>query len=111
MEHRWGRRFPVDLPVRLVLSSGVVTWGRLRNLSVTGAFIESSLPPPLNALVYIERAGEGHWPPCAMAAAVIRHGNGGVGLEWCDPSEQLIQQVERARPRLHSAHVGASLTT
>ena len=93
MEHRWGWRYPVDLPVRLVRTSGVVTWGRLCNLSVTGAFIESSPPPPPNSLVYVERAGGGHWPPSAAGAYVIWQKDNGIGLEWCEPTEYLAEAL------------------
>jgi hypothetical protein len=99
MEHRWGRRFPVDLPVRLVRSSGVATSGRVRNLSTTGAFVESSLLPPAGALVYVERRGAGPWPACAMAACVIWQGDGGVGLEWCEPAEHFSEMLAALEAR------------
>jgi hypothetical protein len=88
MEHRWGHRIAVDLPVRLVLSPGAVVWGRVRNVSMTGAFVYSTQLLPPGSLVSIEpTSGIGHWPSRALAATVIRACDEGAGLEWCEPMD------------------------
>jgi len=98
MEHRWGCRVPTDVAVRLVLPLGAIGVGRIRNVSVTGAYIETRLSLPLLSLVHIELV-----PPQGTAggsmrrssAYVVRQGRGGVGLEWCDvagaAAEALLQ--------------------
>ena len=86
MEHRWGCRISVDLPVRLILSPGGVLWGRVRDISITGAFVESAQLLPAGTWVSIEpMTGTGHWPSNALAASVIWSRSGGAGLEWCEP--------------------------
>jgi hypothetical protein len=108
MEHRWGRRFPVNLPVRLTLSSGVVGWGRVRNLSMTGAFLQSALPLPAGRLVALEAmASDVRWPWRSLTASVIWARDGGAGIEWCEPLDSA--DVRRASARLHSTDVSASL--
>lgn len=88
MEHRWGRRIGVDLPVRLVLSPGGVVWGRVRNVSMTGAFVASTQSLPVGALVSIEpMSATEHWPASALEAMVIWTSEGDAGLEWCEPRE------------------------
>jgi hypothetical protein len=85
MEHRWGRRIAIDLPVRLVLSRGMVVWGRVRNVSMTGAFIQCVQPILVGTLVSIERtSGTGRWPARALEAMVIWARDAGAGLEWCE---------------------------
>jgi hypothetical protein len=88
MEHRWGHRFTVSIPVRITLSSGVVVWGRVHDLSISGAYIESIYPLPVSALVTVDPVGgRFNWPATALAASVIRSESGGVGIEWCEPWE------------------------
>lgn len=86
MEHRWGHRIAVDVPVRLVLSRGGIVWGRMRNVSMTGAFVQSTQTLPAGALVSIEPTSRsGAWPFVARSATVIRVCDEGTGLEWCEP--------------------------
>jgi hypothetical protein len=88
VEHRWGRRTVVDLPVRLVLSPGIVVWGRVRNVSMTGALVHSAQPLPAGALVSIEpMSGIGPRSLEALEATVIWTRDGGAGLEWCEPMD------------------------
>ena len=43
MEHRWGERVGVDIPVRITGHPFTVRTGRLSNLSVSGAFIRADV--------------------------------------------------------------------
>lgn len=88
MEHRWGRRTVVDLPVRLALSAGAVMWGRVCNVSMTGACVHSAQPLRAGALVSIEpMSGTEHWPADALDATVIWSRDGDAGVEWCEPRD------------------------
>jgi hypothetical protein len=105
MEHRWGQRFSVDIPVRIILSRGVVVWGRLRDLSVTGAFLECIHPLPVSALVSVESRQS----PLTVgaAASVVRAEAGGAGLEWCEPWEGISGLLSALQPaRSRARHVG-----
>ena len=67
MEHRWGERVGVDIPVRITGHPFTVRTGRLSNLSVSGAFIRADVDvrPLSRILVAIElpqrsRGGRGN---------------------------------------------------
>lgn len=85
MEHRWGSRISVDLPVRI---SGVGVGGRgvLRDLSVSGGFVETALPLAALALVRIQipRGMDGSLPTADVWGFVVRRTTQGAGIEWCE---------------------------
>jgi hypothetical protein len=99
MEHRWGNRIAIDVPVRLS-AAGLAGTGILRNLSASGAFVETALPlaPLTRVRVQIPR---GSVPGLGRADAwgfVVRQATPGVGIEWCDVAplraEELSRQTE-----------------
>lgn len=85
MEHRWGARVALDRAVR-ISGSGITGSGILRNLSVSGAFIET--PLPLAGLVVVRiRVPDGLNGGTAeqkAAGFVVRREPGGFGIEWCE---------------------------
>jgi hypothetical protein len=84
MEHRWGQRVSADVIVRLIGSPGAIGTGRLRNVSATGAFVQTSLDLPPLTPVRVEWV-EGPLPAshrCAGRAYVVRQVAAGVGIEW-----------------------------
>ena len=85
MDHRWGRRQPTDVVVQFVTRLGVTGTGRVLNISLTGAYLETQVPLRLRSVVYLEPAA----PASAdhrrrIAASVVRQDAPGVGLEWCE---------------------------
>jgi len=110
MEHRCGRRVASDLAVRVRLMPSTIGWGRLINLSTTGAFLRTPVRLRPLSLVYLEPrlAGGGAWPLPreSVAACVVWRSALGAGLEWCDPPEQFIERLTKfvslAAP--HTAH-------
>jgi hypothetical protein len=86
MDHRWGRRQPTDLAVRFVAKAGVSGTGRVLNISLTGAYLETRVALRLLSLVYLEpdSSVSGDAPRGCTAASVVRRDALGVGLEWCD---------------------------
>ena len=98
MEHRWGQRFSVSIPVRVTLSPGVVVWGRMIDLSLSGAYVECIHPLPVSALVAIEPvAGRRTWPETELSASVIRSESGGAGIEWCEPWDAVPEVLAQQR--------------
>jgi hypothetical protein len=86
MEHRWGERVEVNRAVRLRRAPAVIGWGRLTNVSLTGAYVETSLPLP--PLTYVEVEPLGHdGAGERLGAYVVRGTSAGAGLEWCEPEE------------------------
>jgi hypothetical protein len=86
MEHRWGRRIPCRLYVRLTGGAGVSGAGRLRDVSMSGAFIDTALDLP--QLAQVELAVVRDDPPreITMMASVVRVERDGIAVEWCEMS-------------------------
>jgi hypothetical protein len=87
MDHRWGRRRPTDVAVQVIAKWGVRGTGRVANVSLTGAYLETQMTLRPLALIYLEsgdRNSAGGFGK-RIAASVVRHGAQGVGLEWCEP--------------------------
>jgi hypothetical protein len=78
MEHRWGKRCSVDLPVLLRLESGRIE-GRVRELSLSGAYLATAARVGAGQSLSIELAG-GELPP--VVAWVIRQDAHGLAVEW-----------------------------
>ncbi len=104
MEHRWGQRFAVDIPVRVHSRPYTVRTGRLTDVSMSGGFIEASLDlRELRrlqiALVLPHRFS--HATP-VISAYVARCRHHGIGVEWCDFAPQAVAELLRspaAKPR------------
>lgn len=91
MEHRFGRRFRCGTTVRLSAGGAVTGRGRLANVSLSGAYLETALELPLFATVEIAKDVE-RGKGVALLASVVRKDRGGVGVEWCDtPSRSICE--------------------
>jgi len=86
MEHRWGHRVGVNLPVRITGNPFSVRAGRLINLSVSGAFILSGaeLRRLSRVLILIANPSTARYEAPTLAAYVARRLRDGVGIEWCE---------------------------
>jgi len=86
MEHRWGQRVPIDLPVRLIGTPGAIGTGCIRDISVTGAFVQTNLNLSLLTLVHIEPIilSPNVSDSRRLPAYVTRAAADGIGVEWCD---------------------------
>jgi hypothetical protein len=86
MEHRWGNRRRCRAQVCIAAGAGIAGTARLRDVSTSGAFLETALPLPLFSQLAIAVLGEdGSAHPVEFTAAVVRTAPGGVGIEWCEP--------------------------
>lgn len=84
MEHRWGNRIIVDLPVS-ISGASVAGRGVLRNLSSTGGYVETALPLAALTMVRVQIPRGNHGlAPVDTWGLVVRQDQGGVGIEWCD---------------------------
>lgn len=82
MEHRWGTRVELDAPAELATAEGVCTDGRVRNASLSGAFVETSAKVPLLSRVALRPLVTGaSW----LDACVVRVEADGLALEWLEP--------------------------
>jgi hypothetical protein len=102
MEHRFGRRFTCGTNVTVSAGAGIAGGGRLLNVSLSGAYIQTTVDLPLFGLVAVEKAC-GPERAVDLFASVVRKDADGVGVEWCEtPARSICQTLGCARP-CHSA--------
>lgn len=85
IDHRWGRRKVTDAQVRFMALPGTLGVGRITNVSVTGAFMETNVALPFASILHlesIETAADSARK--RLSASVVRCTQHGVGLEWCE---------------------------
>jgi hypothetical protein len=95
MEHRWGERIGVDIPVRIAGNPFAVRAGRLTNLSVSGAAIDTSfeLRPLSRIQVFIDTPSQVRSDAPSLAAYVTRIGKDSIGIEWCEYGPDAVCQL------------------
>jgi hypothetical protein len=97
MEHRWGERIRVDMPVQVSADHGAGIRGRMRNLSLSGALLRIDADLRLNALieVSVERSAPLH-RPVLILARVSRRREEDVGIEWCEFAPIIVKDLLRS---------------
>jgi hypothetical protein len=103
MEHRWGERVGVDIPVRITVHPFSVRNGRLANLSVSGACLKADFDLRLlsRIQVAIELPQRSKHEAPTIAAYVARKLKDTIGIEWCEfapPAINRLLQAFAARP-------------
>jgi hypothetical protein len=98
LEHRWGERVGVNIPVLVSAGDLVRVDGCVKNLSLSGAFLKSDCELRLHALIEVCI----ELPPPASRAAVVeahvsRKLNEGVGIEWCQFAPNIVKELLRDR--------------
>ncbi len=85
MEHRWGQRVEFDIPVRVRERGGRTHRALLRDVSASGAFIQTFTPPAPFTSVTVE-FDESARSACGMDARafVVRDDPEGFALEWAE---------------------------
>lgn len=82
MEHRWGTRIELNAPAELWTAEGVTSEACVRNASLSGAFVETTVRVPLLSRIALRAlARNGDW----LDACVVRVEPAGLALEWLDP--------------------------
>ena len=89
MEHRWGQRVAVDIPVQLISHPHGVGEGRIKDISQSGARINTQFELPTLALVTVViEPGDAadtlwcHELDTGLSACVVRCGPHEIGVEW-----------------------------
>ena len=96
MEHRLGSRHATDVDVFLrTWGSTVSARGRLRDLSVSGAFISTLLPcrPLLHVTVQVAPNGRPRRGGALLEGQIVRLAEGGIGIEWAELQPELVAQL------------------
>lgn len=98
MEHRWGERVGVDIPVRLTVRPFSVKSGRLTNLSLSGAFIKGGVEVRVlsRIQVVIEVPSRVKHATPIVSAYVARKFKDGIGVEWCEFAPQAVVDLIRS---------------
>ena len=103
MEHRWGRRVSIDAAVRIQWPLGgraaAITAGRLRDLSVSGAFLETDQRIPALARVSVKLAvaAQGRVQTYVISGFVMRRDERGIGVEWAELAPPGVGALLQAR--------------
>ena len=85
MEHRWGQRRLCRASVNVSAGAGVIGTARVRDVSISGAFLETALPLPLFSQIAIAVLPDDATHTLEFMASVVRTEPEGVGIEWCEP--------------------------
>lgn len=112
MEHRWGRRVTADIDVQIFADPASVAWGRLRDISVSGGFIETALKIRALSTLSLTLPTGRHKGRCVARDIVIRSSRDGVGVEWFDADYPAIaavmQDIAPWRALTHAAQLEGS---
>jgi hypothetical protein len=99
MEHRWGERVGVDLPVRITGNPYSVRAGRLANLSISGGFILTDVGCRVlsRIQVVIEASSHLRCDAFSIPGYIARKLSDGIGIEWCEFAPFEISRILQAR--------------
>ena len=97
MEHRWGERIQMDVPVHVSADEVAGIVGCMKNLSLSGALLRIDANLRLNALieVSVELPQPSH-SPTILLAHVSRKGKEDVGIEWCEFAPIVVKNLLRS---------------
>ena len=107
MEHRWGHRMPCRAKVQISGGTGLNGAGRVRDISLSGAFIETALDLPVYSRVNLVVLGnESADRPIEITASVSRVARDGVGIEWCETPAGSVCDVVGCHTRCAALSAG-----
>jgi hypothetical protein len=95
MEHRWGERIVVDIPVQVSVPPLAIGAGRVLDLSISGAWISGKfdLQPLARALVIFDLSVGGNPEPLPIACYIARVRAEGIGVEWRELAPQIVSDL------------------
>ena len=97
LEHRWGKRVRVDLPVEVLEDGRAAVGGYLKSLSLSGALLKSSHDLHLHALIGVRiELPSPSADSCVVKARVSRKPVHGIGIEWCEFAPAVVKELLRS---------------
>ena len=96
LNHRWGHRLSVDIDVQLLCPPRMTGLGRLTDMSVSGAFVETDLDLPLLSAIRVLselRNGHENFESHTATAYVVRRSRAGIGIEWLQLAPALVRAI------------------
>ena len=98
MEHRWGRRIAASVDVRVFADPASAGWGRLRDVSISGGFIETALKIPTLSTLCLTVPATSYRGASIVHAIVVRNDVDGVGVEWFDSDSGIADLMHELAP-------------
>jgi hypothetical protein len=96
MEHRWGERVRVNIPVHVSAATLAGFDGCVKNLSLSGALMKADCELRLHSLIEVHL----ELPPSPRAAVLMAHVSRklkeGVGIEWCEFAPTIVKDLLRS---------------
>ncbi len=93
MEHRWGTRVGVLVPVRIVSGEERSTRGYMVDLSLSGACIRTRARLPKMSLVQLELDAFPSMRSARIEGYVVRAAHHVLGIEWGEFAPPLIRDL------------------
>jgi hypothetical protein len=94
---RWCQRIAVNIPVQVAACALPAFIGNLKNLSLSGALMETNHELPLHAYIAISvKLPETVDVPTRVMACVTRQLKDAVGLEWCEFAPRTVKDLLRS---------------
>jgi len=98
LEHRWGERVRVNMPVYVSAGAFAGFDGCMKNLSLSGAFVKSDWDLRLHSLIDVHIKLPSPSPRVDIVKAqVSRKLAEGVGIEWCEFAPTIIKDLLRTQ--------------
>jgi len=96
-EHRWGERVRVNIPVLVLTDALTAMDGCLKNLSLSGALVQSDCDFQRHTLIDVRIDS----PPPTVRVSVVRayvsrRLTHGIGIEWCDFAPPVVKALLRS---------------
>lgn len=110
MEHRWGERLATDLAVCVIRGANAPLSARLRNMSITGGYLQSAAPLLPLAAVELQLQVSGR--RVRLRGWVVRSDKQGYGMEWdlaCRGIERVLVAARSFAPIDAPGHPGHPL--
>jgi hypothetical protein len=97
LEHRWGERVRVNIPVHISAAALAGVEGCVKDLSLSGALMKSNCDLRLHTLVEVRIELPLPSPRAAVVKAhVSRKFKEGVGIEWCEFAPTIVKDLLRS---------------
>ena len=97
MEHRWGERIRMDMPVHVSADDVTGIRGCMRNISLSGALLRIDANLRLNALIEVSvELPQSLHSPAILLAHVARKGKEDIGIEWCEFAPVVVKDLLRS---------------
>ena len=98
MEHRWGWRLRVDLTARVGDATGQMNIARLRDVSVSGAFLETAAVLRAHTCVDVQFRTHRGSISRPLSAHVVRSTPEGVAVEWSEFAPREVARLMETHP-------------